>query len=148
MDEGERETAKQHFMQTTTRLFVDAVDTGGFKPTVLGIDRHGSYVWEAVRHDALNRYIMLGFTAGDDPAEEHAPLPGMDIYAGADNGHRFRRLHLDVGESPATNRAAHLTAALRSATRLAEALTEDDLTEAFVVPRDEAPVPVTSPFPR
>lgn len=125
-----------------TSVFQRAVAHAGFSPTVLGLNRHGSYIWEATFQEHLNHYITLGFTPTEGPAGPGVPAKELDIYIGADNGRRFHRSHLDAANLTAGG-SLTLEEALIAAARSARAFTESDLDEEFIVPR----MPGSRPLP-
>jgi hypothetical protein len=112
-------------------------ENAGFQVVVELGDRHGSWVWEGVKSNNLNRYVTLSVTS----------LPKGALYeswAVADNGQRFKR----VGVTPARGlradgiaRTEVLQAQVQMAIRLVSQITEADLEESYAIQENPAFAP-------
>jgi len=141
---GEETPRRTRLYKVLEDAFDRVMNGAGFIPTVSGVDRHGSIVWEAVRLDNLNRYVMLGFTILEHDPSELEDKMILDGYVGADNGSAFHREHVDI-EAHILGHDKTLWRALERMVEQASSFTEADLDEAFVVPREADTPPVSGP---
>lgn len=132
-----RQAANLAFERTSMRY--------GFKPIVVGADRHGSFVWEATERNELTRSITVSLTPqGDDVVAE--------AWATASDGDRFTRREagrplLVAGQNLykyITDEGNGFRRLVWSAAREAGELTPEDLTESYsLAASTEFPVPPT-----
>ncbi len=122
----------------------------GLTIITLGVDKHGSLVWEAgAHHHGLNRFLTLGVT--EMPADEKHPETFVeDVIIGADDGLRYVSYTMNsdriVIPRPDSNLEPYLTnlhRRLEDAWERARQITEDKLIEEYIMPHGTA-LPETS----
>lgn len=84
--------AEKRLIESFTRDFADFCSAYALFSLTAGVDRHGSFVWEAGTTDILNRYLTLSATP------VLVPEPGYlcEISIGADDNTRY--LSIEVRE--------------------------------------------------
>lgn len=150
-------TGEEGMLRHFTNLFITHAREHHFTVLTKAADRHGSYVWEAGRHEGLNRFVLLGLTLiPASQLEEWVEMPGNHVAAGmlmpdalpfagelsigADDGHRFTRrlthtfIYVTVpGKGVVTDTS--IDQALATAFREVMEIQPGQLTEQYLVPR-------------
>ena len=122
-------------------------------------DKHGSYVWEAAWQDDLTRYLTFSVTflgtkvpkrqrlLPDDDGKM-AALPALyypcafDVWVGADDGERYTGRVVSAWRYRREDQVVHtfpttLETRLLEGLEEARTLTRADLTERYLVPREQ-----------
>jgi hypothetical protein len=124
-----------------TRIFKTAVDQR-YEIVSTAAERHGAWEWSASRRNShgLNRFVSLGLIERNF---EWPPVNSLETWAGADDGRRFTRRLAMRGQLPQWLDREELLSvsdrfvadAIELGLKLADSLTEADLTDAFLLPR-------------
>ena len=133
---------------TTTEIFTGFCFSNRLTPIVMGIDKHGAYVWETGGHiNGLNRYLTLAIRTSAKVSPKDSsfnpeitfPVVSSIIY-GIDDGTRFYsdeseavgRVSVDEYNFYAKNK---LGTDLKHAWMIALGTTENELKERYILRR-------------
>jgi len=132
------------FLSRISDTFSAFCQDSGLVIMTLGVDKHGSLVWEsAARTDGLNRYVTLALT--EVTAEQnHSKKYSEEVIIGADDGtsyvsHVLDNLHVSTPKqgNGVGQHLSHLRHRLLDGWGRAQQITADELTHAYIMPRGD-----------